>query len=58
MTWLMLLLTLAYIVACFTSWAAPGVVPFAVLIWGGLILIFGWWAHDAIHERQARRVVA
>lgn len=56
MTILMCVAVLIYAVLALVSLAIP--LPFEVFLWGGLILIFGWWAHDAIHERKARRVVA
>lgn len=51
MTILMFLLSVAYLVLGLASFSTP--VPFEIFFWGGLILIFGWWAHDAIHERKA-----
>lgn len=57
MTILMFLLTVAYFVIGLVQLSGVHI-PFEVFFWGGLILIFGWWGHDAIHERQARRVVA
>lgn len=51
MTILMFLLTVAYLVLSLASLRMP--VPFEIFFWGGLILILGWWAHDAIHERKA-----
>lgn len=51
-TVLLLILTWLYVGACIARFLSPGAVPFEVLVWGGLILIFAWWGHDAIHERK------
>ncbi|WP_417556115.1 hypothetical protein [Microbacterium sp.] len=53
-TALLLALTWAYLGACIVSLFRPGVVPFAAIVWGGLILISAWWIHDAAHERRLR----
>ncbi|WP_144795735.1 hypothetical protein [Microbacterium paludicola] len=53
MTLLMALLTYAYFVMALFGLTTP--IPFEAFFWGGLILIFGWWAHDAIHERKGAR---
>lgn len=51
MTWLMALVTMAFLVAC-SLWLFGITVPFEVFVWGGLILICGWWVHDTARERR------
>ncbi len=55
MTFVILALTWLYFGLCIARWANPQSVPFEVLLWGGLILIFAWWAHDAAHNRKVER---
>lgn len=47
--------TWLYFAACLVAFFHPGVVPFAVIVWGGLILIFAWWLHDAVNKRKGNR---
>ena len=55
MTFAILTLTWFYLGLCIARWANPAAVPFEVLLWGGLILIFAWWLHDAIANRKGSR---
>jgi hypothetical protein len=50
----MLVATWVFFGACVVAFVRPGVVPFEVLLWGGLILILAWWVHDVIQERKGR----
>jgi len=50
MTALMVVLTAAYFVLGVIALGTT--IPFEVVLWGGLILIFGWWAHDTVRERR------
>lgn len=43
--------TLIYLGYCIAKFINPEL-PFAVIVWGGLILIFAWWIHDVIQERE------
>lgn len=56
MTWLLALLTFAYFLAALVHLVA-GVVPMAVFLWGGLILIIGWYVHDTARARHEGAVV-
>lgn len=52
MTALLVALSAFYFLLGVAEYLNNGLVPMAVFIWGGLILILGWWAHDAIRNRQ------
>lgn len=51
MTLLLFLASVTYLVLAIANLTTP--IPFEVFLWGGLILILGWWGHDAIHNRKA-----
>lgn len=52
LTGVLAVLTLLFFGACVVEFFDPRAVPFEVLLWGGLILIFAWWGHDALHNRK------